>query len=92
VTDRVCMACNAWFCYLLLCIPCANCAKRKITNSKAANIHNNNAVGCKRNENAVVLVGIGRLNFLFLMVNKSVTAKVRKVVIEHAVSLWRSNC
>jgi len=26
------------------------------------------------------------------MVNKSVTAKVRKVVIEHAVSLWRSNC
>jgi len=62
VTDRVCMACNAWFCYLLLCIPCANCAKRKITNSKAANIHNNNAVGCKRNENAVVLVGIGRLN------------------------------
>ena len=66
--------------------------KKKNYKQQSSYIHNNNAVGCKRNENAVVLVGIGRLNFLFLMVNKSVTAKVRKVVIEHAVSLWRSNC
>jgi len=59
----------------VLCIPSANCAKRKIANRKAAIMHHNNAVDYKRNENAVV--GVGRLNFP--MANKSVTAKVRKV-------------
>jgi len=54
-------------------------------NRKAAIIHHNNAVDCKRNENAVVVVG--RLKFsAAILVNKSVTAKVRKVEIEHAAS------
>jgi len=70
------------------CIACANCVKRKIANRKAAIIHHNNAVDCKRNENAVV--GVRRLNFL--MLNKSVTTEVRKVAVELAVSLCCSNC
>jgi len=71
-----------------VCVPCANCVKRKIANRKAAIIHHNNAVDCKRNENAVA--GVGRLNFV--MLNKSVTTEVRKEAVELAVSLCCSNC
>jgi len=46
-------------------------------------MQHNNALNHKRNENAVA--GIGRLNFL--VINKSVTAKVKKVEIELAASL-----
>jgi len=66
----------------VLCIPCANRAKRKIANCKAAIIHHNNVVDCKRDENAVV--DVGRLNFP--VVNKSVTTEVKKVKIEIAAS------
>ena len=70
------------------CVSLVQTVKRKIANRKAAIIHHNNAVDCKRNENAVA--GVGRLNFV--MLNKSVTTEVRKEAVELAVSLCCSNC
>ena len=84
VTNRVCMACKARFCWCLQACPFCKLCKKKITIRKAAITQHKNAVDCKRNENAVAVVG--RLNFPGA--NQSVTAAVRKVEIELAASLW----
>jgi len=65
--------------------PCANCAKRRIANPKAAIIHRNSAVDYKGNENAIAVVG--RLKLNVTVFNKSVTAKVSVVKMELAVFL-----
>jgi len=71
---------------LLLCIPFSNCAQSKIETANQLSYNRSsriNEVDHKSNKNAVI--GVGKLNIP--VVNKSVTATVKKIEIEVAASL-----